>query len=117
MSEVDAETLQANFKRGIDNRTCGFNIERPTDTSYDSFTWLIHKKNYFRALDLEYPGGDFEFAFQFLSQYFNLEENSLDYLWVDDTDWVYSAEDIMWLSRQPYHPEWHYKKLTASENT
>ena len=74
---------------------------------------LIHKKNYFRALDLEYPGGDFEFAFQFLSQYFNLEENSLDYLWVDDTDWVYSAEDIMWLSRQPYHPEWHYKKLTA----
>lgn len=116
LSEVDAETLRANFERGIRSRTCGFNIERPTDTDCGSFTWLIQKKNYFWALDLQYLDGDFRFAFQFLSQYFNLEENRRDYLWIDDTDWVYTAEDMRWLSRQPYHPEWSWKKLTA-ENT
>ncbi len=112
LSEVDAETLQSNFERGNKNRTCGFNIERPEDTSYGSFAWLMHRENYFWALDLQYLGGDFGFAFQFLSQYFNLEENSRDYLWIDDTDWVYSADDMLWLSQQPYNPEWSYKKLT-----
>ncbi|WP_251317090.1 hypothetical protein [Flintibacter muris] len=118
LSEVDAETLKSNFERGIQNRTYGFNIERPTGTSYGSFAWLIHKNNYFWAFDLQYLHGNFEFAFRFLSQYFNLEENSRDYLWIDDTDWVYSAEDMVWLSRRPYNPEWTYKKLTAAtENT
>ena len=96
-------------------RTCGFSIERPTDTSYDSFTWLVQKKNYFWAFDLQYLSGDFNFAFQFCAQYFNLEENSRDYLWIDDTEWVYSAEDMIWLSRQLYRPEWSYQKLTEEK--
>lgn len=116
LSEVDAETLQSNFERNIPTRTCGFSIERPTDASYDSFTWLIGKQTYFWALDLQYLCGDYEFIFPFLSHYFQLEENRRDYLWVDDTDWAYSAEDMLWLSRQPYNPAWTYQKLTA-ENT
>ncbi len=115
LSEVDAETLQSNFERDIHTRTCGFSIERPTDTSYDSFTWLVQKKNYFWAFDLQYLSGDFNFAFQFCAQYFNLEENSRDYLWIDDTEWVYSAEDMIWLSRQLYRPEWSYQKLTEEK--
>ena len=115
LSEADAQTVQSNYKRGIHTRMCGFSIEPPTDTSYDSFTWLIHRKNYFWALDLQYLSGDFAFAFQFLSQYFNLKENRRDYVWVDDTEWAYSADEMIWLSRQPYRPDWHYRKLTAAE--
>ena len=110
LSEVNAEMLKYNFEKGVHTRQCGFTIERPTASSYDSFTWLVHKKNYFGALDLQYLGGDFEFAFQFLVQYFKQEENKRDYLWIDDTEWVYTAEEITWLSRRPYDPEWICKK-------
>ena len=113
ISEVNTETLKANFEKGIDTRQFGFTIDQPTDTSYDSVTWLVNKKNYFEAVDLMYLNRDFEFAFRFLSQYFRLKENSSDYLWVDDTDWCYSAKEMLWLSTQPYTPEWSYKKLTV----
>lgn len=113
LSEVPADVLKSNFEKGIPSRQCGFSIERPKAVDYGSFAWLIQKENYFGALSLEYLGGDFAFAFQFLSHYFNLAENSHDYLWVDDTDWSYSAEDMIWLSRQPYQAAWPYKKLTA----
>lgn len=113
LSEVTAEMLKFNFEKGIHTRQCGFTIQKPTESAYDSFTWLINKENYFGALDLEYLGGDFEFAFKFLSQYFQFSENAHDYLWVDDTDWFYSAEDMIWLSTQPYNPEWPYRKITA----
>ena len=114
LSEVPAEILKLNFENDIHTRQCGFTIQRPTSSSYDSFTWLLKKENYFDALDLEYLGGDFEFAVQFLSQYFQLVENAHDYLWIDDTDWFYSAKDLMWLSNHPYNPEWAYKKLIAT---
>ncbi len=113
LSEVSAEMLKANFKKGIHTRSCGFTIQKPTAESYDSFSWLVHEKDYFWALDLQYLEGDFAFAFQFLAQYFKLEENIHDYLWVDDTDWVYSADEMIWLSSQAYRPEWTYKKLTS----
>lgn len=114
LSEVDADILKSNFERGIHTRQCVFSIEKPTDSSYDSFTWLINKKNYFGALDFQYLSGDYEFVFQFLSQYFRLKENLHDYLWFDDTEWVYSASDMIWLINQPYNPEWAYKKLTPA---
>lgn len=110
LCEVSAEELKARFERGVEAKQCGFTIQRPEDDSCDSFTWLIQKKNYFWALDLEYLGGDFEFAFRFLSQYFRLPENAQDYLWIDDTDWFYTAEEIIQLSEGPYDPSWSYKK-------
>lgn len=114
LSEVNADMLKSNFERGIYTRQCGFSLEKPTDVSYDSFTWLINKWNYYGALDLEYINGDFEFVFKFLSQYFRLKENIHDYLWIDDKDWFYSATDMLWLSNQPYNPEWAYKKLITT---
>lgn len=114
ISEVDAETLKSNFEKGIHSKQFGFDIEPPTDISYDSFTWLVKKKNYFGAVDLQYISHDFEFVFRFLSEYFRLRENINDYLWIDDTDWYYSAEEMIWLSTQPYTPEWPYRKLTAT---
>ena len=110
LCEVSAEELKARFEQGIDTRQCGFTIQGPEDNACDSFTWLIQKKNYFWALDLEYLGGDFEFAFRFLSQYFRLPENARDYLWIDDTDWFYTAEEIIQLSEGPYDQSWPYKK-------
>lgn len=110
LSELGAEAVKTSFEKGIQTRQCGFTIQGPEDSSYDSFTWLIQKKNYFWALDLDYLGGDFEFAFRFLSQYFKLEENARDYVWIDDTDWFYTAQEIIQLSEGPYNPAWHYKK-------
>ncbi len=115
ISEVNAETLKLNFEKGIHSKQFGFDIEPPTDTAYDSFTWLVNKKNYFGAVDLHYISRDFEFVFRFLSQYFRQRENINDYLWVDDTDWCYSAEEMIWLSTQPYTTEWPYRKLTATQ--
>lgn len=115
ISEVNAETLKSNFEKGVYSKQFGFNIESPTDISYDSFTWLIKKKNYFGAVDLQYISRDFEFVFRFLSQYFILRENINDYLWIDDTDWYYSAEEMIWLSTQPYTPEWTYKKIAITK--
>ena len=65
LCEVCAEEVKARFARGVETRQCGFTIQGPEDSSCDSFTWLIQKKNYFWALDLDYLGGDFEFAFRF----------------------------------------------------
>ena len=62
-------------------------------------------------MDLEYLFGDYEFAFRFLAQYFSLEENKEDYLWVDCTEWYYTAQDIVNLSKKPYHPHWAGIKL------
>jgi len=114
LSEVTADILKSNFERGIHTRQCVFELEKPTDSSYGSFTWLINKQNYYGALDLQYINGDYEFVFKFLSEYFRLKENFHDYLWIDDTDWFYSAADMMWLSNQPYNREWPYKKLTGA---
>ena len=78
ISEVTTETLKANFEKGIHSKQFGFDIEPPTDISYDSFTWLVNKKNYFGAVNLHYISRDFEFVFRFLSQYFRLKENIND---------------------------------------
>ena len=108
LSEVDEKIFQ---EKDGDVRSCGFSIQNPDEFSYDSFTWLVHDKNYFRALDLEYLFGDYEFAFCFLAQYFSLEENKEDYLWVDCNEWYYTAQDIVDLSKKPYHPHWAGIKL------
>lgn|GEM_PF-1503051 len=110
LSEVDAETLQTNSNNRIYTKQCTFNIRKPTDISEDSFTWLVNKKNYFWAFDLQNIDGEYEFAFKLLSHYF--KNNVNDYLWFDDAEWYYSAEDIIWLSNQPYNPEWTFKKLS-----
>ena len=111
LSEVDEETFREKRENDIDVRSCGFSIQKPDKFSYDSFTWLIGDKNYFWALDLEYLFGDYEFAFRFLAQYFSLEENKEDYLWVDCNEWYYTAQDIVNLSKKPYHPHWAGIKL------
>ena len=110
LCEVCAEEVKARFDRGVETRQCGFTIQGPEDSSCGSFTWLIQKKNYFWALDLDYLGGGFEFAFRFLSQYFRLPENARDYIWIDDTDWFYTAGEFIQLSEGPYDPAWHYRK-------
>lgn len=110
LSEVDAETLQKNYKNGIYTKQCTFNIRKPTEFSYDSFTWLINNKNYFWALDLQNLSNEYAFAFRFLAQYFKKNKN--DYLWFDDADWYYSAQDIINLSKQSYCAEWASKKLS-----
>ena len=112
LSEVDEKKFQENHENEIHTRECGFSIQKPDEFSYDSFTWLIHDKNYFYALNLKYLDGDYEFAFCFLSQYFRMEENKNDYLWIDCTDWYYTAQDIVNLSEKPYNPEWMSKKLS-----
>ena len=106
LSEVDEETFREKRKNDINVRSCGFSIQKPDEFSYDSFTWLIGDKNYFRALDLEYLFGDYEFAFRFLAQYFSLEENKEDYMWFDDAEWYYTAQEIVDLSKKPYNPYW-----------
>ncbi len=113
LSEVDEKIFQERDEDGIDTKSCGFTIQNPDEFSYDSFTWLVHDKNYFRALNLEYLYGDyeFEFVFPFLAQYFSMEENKEDYLWVDCTEWYYTAQDIVNLSKKPYHPHWAGRKL------
>ncbi len=78
-------------------------------TAYDSFTWLIHKKDYFWALDLQQHNQEYQFVFRFLSKYF--KNNQEDYLWFDDADFYYSAQEILYLSELPYHPEWIFKKI------
>ena len=112
LSEVDEKKFQENHENEIYTRECGFSIQKPDEFSYDSFTWLIHDKNYFYALNLKYLDGDYEFAFRFLSQYFRMEENKNDYLWFDYADWYYTAQDIVNLSKKPYNPEWMSKKLS-----
>ena len=112
LSEVDEKKFQENHENEIYTRECGFSIQKPDEVSYDSFSWLIHDKNYFWAFDLEYLDGDYEFAFRFLSQYFRMEENKNDYLWFDYADWYYTARDIINLSKKPYNPEWMSKKLS-----
>ena len=112
LSEVDEKKFQENHKNEIYTKRCTFNIYKPDEAAYDSFTWLIHDKNYFYALNLKYLDDDYEFAFRFLSQYFQMEENKNDYLWIDCTDWYYTAQDIVNLSKKPYNPEWMSKKLS-----
>ena len=112
LSEVDEKKFQENYKNEIYTKRCTFNIYKPDEAAYDSFTWLIHDKNYFWALDLKYLNDDYEFAFRFLSQYFRMEENKNDYLWFDDEYWYYTAQDIVNLSKKPYNPEWASKKLS-----
>ena len=112
LSEVDEKKFQENHENEIYTKRCTFNIYKPDEAAYDSFTWLIHDKNYFYALNLKYLDGDYEFAFRFLSQYFRMEENKNDYLWFDDEYWYYTAQDIVNLSKKPYNPEWVSKKLS-----
>lgn len=115
LSEVDADNLKANYQKGISSRRFTFNIHKPTDTSYDSFTWLIENENYYWAIDIEDADGEYEFLFKFFTQYF--KNNLNDYLWFDDADWYYSAEDIICLSNQPYNPKWSYEKSVKKSNT
>ena len=112
LSEVDEKKFQENHENEIYTKRCTFNIYKPDEAAYDSFTWLIHDKNYFWALDLKYLNDDYEFAFRFLSQYFRMEENKNDYLWFGGGDWYYTAQDIVNLSKKPYNPEWVSKKLS-----
>ena len=111
LSEVDENQFQKNCENNIYTKRCTFNIYNPDEASYDSFTWLIHDKNYFYGFDLEYLDGDYEFAFRFLAQYFSLEKNKNDYLWIDYADWYYTAQDMVNLSKKNYNPQWMIKKL------
>lgn len=70
--------LTENHNNGISTRQCTINIRKPDETSYDSFTWLIEKKNYYWALDIQNLNNDYEFIFNFLINYF--AENLNDYL-------------------------------------
>ena len=109
ISEVNIDLFKENHQNGIHTRQCTFNIRRPTEFSYDSFSWLINKSDYYWALDLQDLGGDYEFALKFLSCYFQNNEN--DYLWFDDADWYYTANEIINIGKQTYNCDWVYRNI------
>ena len=59
LSEVNEKKLRENYENGIDTKQCTFNIRKPTEFSYDSFTWLVNNENYFWAFDLQNLNGEY----------------------------------------------------------
>ncbi|MFC9706634.1 hypothetical protein ACFTRD_00580 [Paenibacillus sp. NPDC056933] len=108
LSEVDEVTLMnTENEEGI--RYFSFNVNRVVENSYDSFTWLTQDENYFWAIDIENINHEYEFIYRFVVEYF--KDNVEDYLWFDDADWYYTADDILKLSQRPYDPRWCSKKI------
>lgn len=112
LSEVDEATfLSTEDEESI--RYFTFNVNRVKENSYDSFTWLTEDEQYFWAMDIENIKQEYEFIYSFVLEYF--KKNSEDYLWFDDADWYYTADDILKLSQLPYNPEWCGKKIINSK--
>ncbi|MNW66208.1 hypothetical protein D3C74_446550 [compost metagenome] len=87
-----------------------FNVNAIEEDSLDSFTWLTQDENYFWALDIEnIKYEDYEFIYKFVVEYF--KDNPEDYLWFDDAEWCYTADDIFRLSQRPYNPKWCSEKV------
>ncbi|MEK5166564.1 hypothetical protein NYE69_30100 [Paenibacillus sp. FSL R5-0527] len=108
LSEVDEVTFQ-NTENKDSLKYFTFNANNIEEDSYDSFTWLTQNKYYFWAIDIENINHEYEFIYSFVIEYF--KENSEDYLWFDDDDWYYTADDILKLSHMPYNHEWCSKKI------
>ncbi|MGO4532652.1 hypothetical protein AB4Z30_26515 [Paenibacillus sp. 2TAF8] len=109
LSEVDESKFKSlqnkeNLKYFI------FNVHPIEEDSFDSFTWLTHDENYLWALDIEnIQYEDYEFIYKFVIEYF--KDNPEDYLWFDDAEWYYTADDILRLSQKPYNPKWCSEKV------
>ncbi|MCK6077942.1 hypothetical protein [Paenibacillus silvae] len=108
LSEVDEETL---LNTGDEDtvRYFTFNINNVVEISYDSFTWLTESTDYFWALDIVNINHEYEFIYRFVVEYF--KDNPQDYLWFDDAEWCYTAEDILQLSQRAYNPNWCSEKV------
>lgn len=108
LSEVDESTFKSiEDKENLKYFT--FNVNQIEEDSYDSFTWLTQHENYFWAMDIENINLEYEFIYKFVIEYFKV--NVDDYLWFDDADWYYNADDILKLSHMPYDPRWCSEKI------
>lgn len=109
LSYVDESTFKSiQNKEGLKYFT--FNVNTIEEDSLDSFTWLTQDENYFWALDIENIKYDeYEFIYKFVVEYF--KDNPEDYLWFDDAEWYYTADDILRLSQEPYNPNWCSEKV------
>ncbi|MCP1182357.1 hypothetical protein [Paenibacillus sp. 1781tsa1] len=108
LSEVNEETL-SNTDDEETIRYFTFNVNKVVEDSYDSFTWLTHSTDYFWAVDIVNINHEYEFIYRFVVEYF--QHNREDYLWFDDAEWYYTADDILKLSQMPYDPNWCSKKI------
>ncbi|MDM5279688.1 hypothetical protein ACN9MH_05030 [Paenibacillus silvae] len=108
LSEVDEETL-LNTEDEDTIRYFTFNVNNVVENSYDSFTWLTQSTDYFWALDIVNINHEYEFIYRFIVEYF--KDNLEDYLWFDDAEWYYTADDIFRLSQRPYNPKWCSEKV------
>ena len=86
-----------------------FTINNIDENLENSFNWLVPAKDLFWAIDIENIGTYHHQIFNFAVTYF--VENPNDYLWLDSTKWVYSAEEIIKLSQLPYCPKWLYERV------
>ncbi|UOK64505.1 hypothetical protein MT997_08535 [Paenibacillus sp. OVF10] len=108
LSEVNEETL-SNTDDEETIRYFTFNVNKVVEDSYDSFTWLTHSTDYFWAVDIVNINHEYEFIYRFVVEYF--QHNREDYLWFDDAEWYYTADDILKLSQRPYNPKWCSEKV------
>lgn len=108
LSEVDEFTFK-NMDNKDNLKYFTFNVNQVEEDSIDSFTWLTQSENYFWALDIENINHEYKFIFRFLVEYF--KDNGEDYLWFDDAEWYYTADDILKLSQMPYDPNWCSEKI------
>ncbi|MGQ8870651.1 hypothetical protein [Paenibacillus sp. TSA_86.1] len=99
MSSEDEDTI----------RYFTFNANKVVESSYDSFTWLTQSTDYFWALDIVNINHEYEFIHKFVVEYF--KDNPEDYLWFDDAEWHYTADDILRLRQRPYNPKWCSEKV------
>ncbi|WP_338591300.1 hypothetical protein V6669_04995 [Paenibacillus sp. Y5S-9] len=108
LSEVNEETL-SNTDDEETIKYFTFNVNKVVEDSYDSFTWLTHSTDYFWAVDIVNINHEYEFIYRFVVEYF--QHNKEDYLWFDDAEWYYTADDILKLSQRPYNPKWCSEKV------
>ncbi|WP_405171719.1 hypothetical protein MHI12_04890 [Paenibacillus sp. FSL H8-0280] len=108
LSEVNEETL-SNTDDEETIKYFTFNVNKVVEDSYDSFTWLTHSTDYFWAVDIVNINHEYEFIYRFVVEYF--QHNMEDYLWFDDAEWYYTADDILKLSQRPYNPKWCSEKV------
>lgn len=108
LSEVDEETLLSSEDEDT-IRYFTFNVNKIVESSYDSFTWVTQSTDYFWALDIVNINHEYEFIYKFVVEYF--KDNPEDYLWFDDAEWYYTADDILRLRQRPYNPKWCSEKV------
>ncbi|WP_434752750.1 hypothetical protein [Paenibacillus amylolyticus] len=108
LSEVDEETLISSANEDT-IRYFTFTVNKVVENSYDSFMWMTQSTDYFWAMDIVNINHQYEFIYKFVVEYF--KDHPEDYLWFDDAEWYYTADDIFRLSQRSYNPEWCSEKV------